>query len=62
VAAFDADETGRKLVDVIREAVASVARRTGRSDLIFKAQLPAMDGEDWNLVLQNARLVPASQV
>jgi len=62
VAAFDADETGRKLVDVIREAVASVARRTGRSDLIFKAPLPAMDGEDWNLVLQNARLVPASQV
>jgi hypothetical protein len=64
VAAFDADEMGRKLVDVIREAVAGVARRTGRSDLIFKAQLPANEGEDWNLVLQHAGLVlhPASQV
>ena len=56
VAAFDADEVGRTLVDVIREAAASVARRTGRSDLIFKAQLPAKQGEDWNLVLQNGGL------
>jgi hypothetical protein len=64
VAAFDADEMGRKLVDVICEAVAGVARRTGKSDLIFKAQLPANEGEDWNLVLQHAGLVlhPASQV
>jgi len=64
VAAFDADDAGRKLVEVIREAVASVARRTGRSDLIFKAQLPAKEGEDWNMVLQNAGMIvqPASQV
>lgn len=64
VAAFDADEVGRKLVDAIRKAAASVARRTGRSDLIFKAQLPAKEGEDWNLVLQHGGLVlhPASQV
>lgn len=64
VAAFDADEVGRKLVDAIRKAAASVARRTGRSDLIFKAPLPAKEGEDWNLVLQHGGLVlhPASQV
>jgi hypothetical protein len=64
VAAFDADKVGRKLVDVIREAVASVASRTERTDLILKAQLPAKEGEDWNLVLQNGGLVlhPASQV
>ena len=64
VAAFDADAAGRQLVEVIREAVASVARRTGRSDLIFRAQLPAKEGEDWNMVLQNAGMIvqPASQV
>ena len=57
VAAFDADEAGRQLVEVIREAVASVARRAGRSDLAFKAHLPAKGGEDWNQVLQDARLM-----
>jgi Toprim-like/Protein of unknown function (DUF3991) len=56
VVAFDADDAGRKLVEVIREAAASVASRTGRSDLIFKVQLPAKEGEDWNQVLQNAGL------
>jgi len=63
VAAFDADEAGRQLADVIREAVVSVASRTGRSDLIFKAHLPAKEGEDWNLLLQNGGMVwhPASQ-
>ena len=63
VAAFDADEMGRKLLDVIREAVASVAR-TGRSDLLFKAHLPTQEGEDWNMVLQKGGrlLPPASQV
>jgi Toprim-like/Protein of unknown function (DUF3991) len=57
VAAFDADDAGRQLVDVIRQAVASVARRVGRSDLAFKAQLPAKGGKDWNQVLQDARLM-----
>jgi hypothetical protein len=57
VAAFDADDAGRQLVEVIREAVASVAGRTGRSDLIFKAHLPTQEGEDWNMVLQNVGLV-----
>jgi Toprim-like/Protein of unknown function (DUF3991) len=63
VAAFDADDAGRKLVDVIRQAVASIARRVGRSDVAFKAQLPAKEGEDWNQVLQNAGIAvpPASQ-
>ena len=55
VAAFDADDAGRKLVDVIRQAVASVARRVGRSDLAFQAQLPAKGEKDWNQVLQDAR-------
>lgn len=54
VAAFDADEAGRWLVEVIRLALASVAAKRGRRDLIFKAHLPAQEGEDWNQVLQNA--------
>ena len=64
VAAFDADAVGRKLVDVIREAVASVASRAERTDLIFKAHLAVKEGEDWNLVPRNGGMVlhPASQV
>ena len=54
LAAFDADDAGRQMVEVIREAVASVAGGGGRSDLILKSQLPAKEGEDWNQVLQNA--------
>src|SRR5712692_3561988 len=63
VAAFDADEAGRKLVDVVRETVASVASRTERSDLMFKAHLAVKEGEDWNMVLQNGGngMHPASQ-
>jgi len=57
VAAFDADEAGRHLVEVIREAVASVADRTGRSDLVLKPHLPTQKGEDWNQVLQNVVLI-----
>jgi predicted nuclease with TOPRIM domain len=57
VAAFDADEVGRKLVDVIREAVARVASRTERTDLVFKAHLAVKEGEDWNLVLQNGGMI-----
>src|SRR2546428_4968069 len=53
VAAFDTDEAGRKLVNVIREAAASVASKTERSDLMFKAHLAVKEGEDWNMVLQN---------
>ena len=52
VAAFDADEAGRRLVEAIREAVARVADQAGRSDLNFQAHLPAKEGEDWNQVLQ----------
>jgi hypothetical protein len=54
VAAFDADEEGRKLVEVIGDAVTRVARTAERTDLIFKAHLAVNEGEDWNLVLQNA--------
>ena len=61
VAAFDADEAGRKLVDVIREAVANVAGRTERSDLIFKAHLPMREGGDWNQVLQRQTDLPEQQ-
>ena len=53
VAAFDADEAGRMLVNVVRLAVASVASRTERH-LISLAHLPTQDGEDWNQVLQRA--------
>jgi hypothetical protein len=53
VAAFDADPAGRRLTDEIRHVVATVASRMERSDLIFKSHLPAQEGEDWNIVLQN---------
>ena len=56
VAAFDADRAGRTLVNAIREAVASVAAQTARSDLIFKVHLPTQEGEDWNMVLQKGGL------
>ena len=56
VAAFDADDAGRKLAEMIREIVAGIAPRMGRSDLIFETHLPADEGEDWNQVLQNAGL------
>jgi Toprim-like/Protein of unknown function (DUF3991) len=52
VAAFDADEAGRWLVDMLRLAVAGVAAERGRTDLIFQAHLPAQEGDDWNQVLQ----------
>jgi hypothetical protein len=57
VTAFDADDAGRKLVEVLRQAVASAARRVGRTDLAFKAQLPAKGRKDWNQVLQDAKLM-----
>ncbi len=56
VAAFDADPAGRKLANEVREAVASLASRTERSDLIFKSHLPTQEGEDWNIVLQDRQL------
>ena len=49
VAAFDADEAGRRLAAEIRQVVANMAR----SDLIFKSHLPMQEGEDWNKVLQD---------
>jgi hypothetical protein len=52
VAAFDADEAGRWLVDMLRLAVAGVAAERGRTDLILKAHLPAQEGDDWNQVLR----------
>jgi hypothetical protein len=53
VAAFDADEAGRMLVNMVRLAVANVASRTARK-LNFLVHLPTRDGEDWNQVLQGA--------
>jgi hypothetical protein len=53
VAAFDADHAGRRLAGALRQIVAAVTSRTGRSDLIFKSHLPTQDGKDWNIVLQN---------
>jgi len=54
VAAFDADQAGRWLVTVIDQAVASVRCEAARSDLVFRAHLPAKEGQDWNHVLQNS--------
>lgn len=53
VVAFDADPAGRLLVDMVRVAVVCVTSRTRRTDLTFRAHLPAQEGEDWNQVLQN---------
>lgn len=52
VAAFDADEAGRALVNMLRLAVADVTTERGRTDLIFQPHLPAQEGDDWNQVLQ----------
>jgi hypothetical protein len=43
VSAMDADEDGRKLAEIVRQAAAM----TGRSDLTFKVHEPA-GGKDWN--------------
>lgn len=51
VAAFDADEAGRLLVEMLRVAVSGLVE-AGRTDLIFQAHLPAHQGDDWNHVLQ----------
>ena len=53
VAAFDTDPAGRQLAAAMSDAVANMANKTGRSDLIFKVHLPAQEGADWNNVLQN---------
>jgi hypothetical protein len=52
VAAFDADDGGRSLVDVFRLVAEAVATETGRTDLLFRVRLPAEDGADWNQILQ----------
>lgn len=54
VAAFDADDAGRLLVNGVRLAVEDVASKTGRN-LIFQVHLPTQEGEDWNQVVQRAR-------
>jgi hypothetical protein len=54
VAAFDADEAGRLLVNMVRIAVEGVASKIGRN-LIFQVHLPTDEGEDWNQVVQRAR-------
>ncbi len=54
VAAFDADEAGRLLVEMVRTAVAGIASKTGRN-LIFQVHLPTQEGEDWNQVVQRER-------
>ena len=54
VAAFDADDAGRMLVNVVRLAVEGVVRTTGRN-LIFQVHLPTQEGEDWNQVVQRER-------
>jgi Protein of unknown function (DUF3991)/Toprim-like len=52
VAAFDADEAGRMLVNTVRLAVANVSRT--ERNLTFLVHLPVENGEDWNQVLQRA--------
>jgi hypothetical protein len=58
VAALDTDEAGRWMVAVIGKTLANVRREAGRSDLSFRAHLPAIEGEDWNRVLQNRHSNP----
>lgn len=56
VAAFDADPAGHKLLSEVREVLARVAHRMERSDLTLTSHLPAQEGADWNIVLQNRQL------
>ena len=56
VAAFDADEAGRLLVEAIGLVVANVAAKSGKTGLVFQVNLPAQEGEDWNQVLQRGKL------
>jgi hypothetical protein len=58
VAAFDADDAGRMLVSMVRVAVTSVAKRSGRT-LVFLVHLPAQEGKDWNDVLTEGQLIRA---
>jgi Toprim-like/Protein of unknown function (DUF3991) len=51
VAAFDNDESGRMLVNMVRLAWANVVSKIGTS-LSFLVHLPTQAGEDWNDVLQ----------
>jgi hypothetical protein len=51
VAAFDADEAGRLLVEAIGLVVAK-AIRIGEAALVLQVNLPSAEGEDWNHVLQ----------
>ena len=51
VAAFDNDESGRMLVNMVRLAWVNVVSRIGRSPN-FLIHLPTQYGEDWNDVLQ----------
>jgi hypothetical protein len=60
VAAFDADDAGRMLVNVVRLAVEGVVRTTGRN-LIFQVHLPTQEGEDWNQVVQGRVKTRSSQ-
>jgi hypothetical protein len=53
VAAFDADEAGRMLANMVGLAVARAVGERGRN-LIFQVHLPTEEGEDWNQVLQKS--------
>jgi hypothetical protein len=55
IAAFDADDCGRELTEVLRAAVAL----TGRSDLRFEIQTPEGRLKDFNDVLRQPRGVAA---
>jgi hypothetical protein len=54
VAAFDPDEAGRLLANMVCMAVERAASKTGRN-LIFQVHLPTQEGEDWNQVVQRER-------
>lgn len=53
IAAFDADEAGRSLLNLVRLAVERAARA-----LVFTPHLPAPEDKDWNQVLQNRHKAP----
>jgi hypothetical protein len=48
VAAMDANDAGRKLAELVRQAFET----SGRSDLVFRLHLPDQEGADWNDVLK----------
>jgi Toprim-like len=55
VAAFDADAQGRAFAEALHRLMREFSESTGRNDLSFRADLPEVEGQDWNEVFESPR-------